>query len=91
MLGWWQVAFRGDTYYYYFDLTHQVKWSEFRPRDTMMRMLATDGGAGSFTVKDGDEITIKWRSGNVETFTRSSGNAITGEWNESAPISAVRM
>ncbi len=92
LLGWWQVAFRGDTYYYYFDLTHQVKWSEFRPRDTMMRMMATDGGAGSFAVKDGSEITIKWRSGNVEKFTRSSsGDRIAGTWNESAAISAERM
>jgi len=39
LLGWWEVEFRGDTYYYYFDLTHQVKWSEYRPRDLMTPQL----------------------------------------------------
>lgn len=92
--GWWEVAFRGDTYYYYFDVTHQVKWSEYPPRDTMIRMTATDGGVGTFSTTDQGHVTIRWRSGNVEKYSRASssrGEKLSGTWNESASITAERM
>jgi hypothetical protein len=89
--GWWAVEFRGDPYYYYFDVTHQVKWSEYRPRDTMTRMMAIDGGVGTFSVTSGGEVTVRWRSGTVEKFTKSSGDSLRGTSNDREPISAERM
>ncbi len=94
LLGWWEVEFRGDTYYYYFDSAHQAKWSEYRPRDTMMRMLATDGGVGTFVATNRGDVTIRWRSGSVEKFNRvllASDEKMEGKWNDSAQITAVRM
>ena len=90
--GWWEVTFRGDTYYYYFDLKRQVKWSELKPRDTLTPMLATDGGVGTCS-NAGTVVTIRWRSGSVETFTASGQElgTMNGTWNGSERITAARM
>ena len=90
--GWWEVTFRGDTYYYYFDLKRQVKWSEMQPRDIFTPMLATDGGVGTFS-NAGTEVTVRWRSGTVEKFTATGQefDTMNGTWNGSERITAARM
>ena len=94
VLGWWEVTFKGDTYYYYLDLKQQAKWSEYQPRDTMTPMLATDGGTGAFTATNHGEVTVRWRSGTVEKFNRAmvgSGDTMQGTSNGRDPISAEKM
>jgi hypothetical protein len=92
--GWWQVTFRGDTYYYYMDLKYQAKWSEVKPWDLMGPMLSTDGGTGAYSVTNRGEVTLRWRSGTVEKFQRdmySSGEAMRGTGSGGDPISAEKM
>ena len=90
--GWWEVTFRGDTYYYYFDLKRQVKWSEMRPRDIFTPMLATDGGVGTFS-NAGTEVTVRWRSGTVEKYTATGQDfgTMNGTYNGTETITAERM
>src|SRR5207249_11751604 len=35
LLGWWNITWRGQTYYYYFDGNYQVKWTRIVPINTL--------------------------------------------------------
>ena len=89
--GWWNVNWRGDNYYYFFNLDRRVKWTERKPVDTMTRPLSA-AGTGSFTI-DGNWVAIWWESGSTEVFCRSEDNDahMEGRYNDMEDITADRM
>lgn len=93
LLGWWEVTWRAEAYYYYFDRSHQVKWTQSRPRDTSKPpMLAND--TGSVTVEVPSSVMIRWgATGSVEKFTRplTNGDPMEGTWNDQESLTAETM
>ena len=80
--GWWQVAFRGSTYFYCFDAGNGVKYS----RQGVGGMVA---GTGFVRVDDDRHITVTWPgTGAVERFEVSGGGTLRGRWNNAEPLFA---
>ena len=95
LLGWWEVTWRSQTFFYYFDNKFHVKWTEHRPLDTLRPPLMA-GGTGAFGVEGTSGVTIRWgATGTVERFgrlpTTTDDVQMAGTWNDLERISAVQM
>jgi hypothetical protein len=93
--GWWTVTWRGQTYYYYFDRSLQVKWTQDRPSNTAQPLVVARD-TGSFVVESAVAITIRWNAtGSVEKFglrpTTTENLQMMGTWNNTEPLDAVKM
>ena len=91
LLGWWEVAWRSQSYYYYFYPNRTAKWTRLRPRDAISLPLVADD-SGPFTVDD-REVTVRWSTGTVERYTRDvvSDSKMQGTWNSTEQITAERI
>lgn len=90
LVGWWEVTWRGQTYYYFFNVNHHVKWTKFRPRDSLAPPIGVQD-TGNFTVEAG-AITVRWPTGSVEKFgPTTEQEQMRGTWNGTEPITAKRM
>jgi hypothetical protein len=89
--GWWNINWRGDNYYYFFNVDRRVKWTQQKPRDLISRPLSAEG-TGNFTIDD-KWVAIYWESGTVEVFQRSDSDDahMEGRYNNMEDISGDRM
>lgn len=90
--GWWVVPWRGQLFYYYFELPGKVSWTLKRPPNEMVVPLHFDDVA-TVQVNSRDVVTIKWKTtGSVEVFKPLSADRRTliGDWNDREPLYANR-
>jgi hypothetical protein len=80
VLGWWQVTWDEDVYYYYFGVDWQVYWTYRMPRSVteICSNIPSDGGVGRFTVNN--SLNIAWRSGSKEQFWYGGDSWPTRFW-----------
>src|SRR5262245_10102986 len=92
LMGWWEVTWRGEAYFYFFERSGQVRWTDLRHTGaTQPPQNARDRGA--FAVSE-DNVTIRWgASGSVETFGRrvTSKEQMRGTWNYREPLVAEKL
>lgn len=92
--GWWEVAWRGDTYYYHFNVTQQATWTQVRPITNLMPPLIVND-TGKFIVDPGPTISIKWgRTHSEEKFTVDVGSkppTLSGLWNGTERVTAIHL
>jgi hypothetical protein len=92
--GWWQVTWRGQTYYYYFDRNRQAKWTQNLQQSASQPPVAAND-TGNFAIDANGTITIRWgASGSVENFSRvlvTPNEQMRGTWNGTEPLTAVKM
>jgi hypothetical protein len=95
LVGWWKVTWRGQAYYYFFDHNRQVKWTQILPQSTSQPpLIASD--TGNFAVELPNSVTIRWgATGSVEKFSRvpatDDEEEMSGKWNGTEPLTAVKM
>ena len=83
LLGWWQVTWRRQVYYYHFDSSHQAQWTQVKP------LIAGQGAVlpsdtATFTVEGNLGVTIRWGTGSVEKLSKvdvTSDQQMQGTWN----------
>jgi hypothetical protein len=95
LAGWWKVTWRGQDYYYYFDSNRQVKWTQILPQDTSQPLLIARD-TGKFALQPPNSLTIRWgATGSVEKFVRvpvtEENERMSGKWNDTEPLTAVKM
>ncbi len=93
--GWWVVTWRGQTYYYYFDRNHKVKWTPNAPTNTSQPPTSARD-TGSVVIEGVAALIIRWSStGSVENFglLPSTTNSLEmgGTWNGTERIDAEKM
>jgi hypothetical protein len=91
--GWWKVGWRSQVYYYWFDNTRHVKWTQLAPPDTAAPM-AHASDTGSVTVESANAFAIIWgASGSIEKFhlLPYEPPQMSGTWNETDRLDAVRL
>lgn len=91
LVGWWEVRWRNDRFYYLFDRNGSVRWTQVRPpSDT--RMMISSKGLGACSNMTGN-LSILWTtSGSVERFEKPrDGSSMKGTWNETEPLTANKM
>ena len=93
MLGWWEVLWRGGTYYYYFEKTGRVSWTQKKPANAAHGMSAPSGKGYWFA--EPLRVVICWtETGNVEALAVKPPLAAThleGTWNGSDKVVADKM
>lgn len=92
LLGWWNVQWRGQAFYYYFDRGYKAQWTKQLPLDTSRPpLLSSDSGVVG--IDSPNDFNIKWNAtGSVEKFSKSVGPLpMRGMWNDKEPLSATRM
>jgi hypothetical protein len=84
LLGWWQIHWRGQYWYYYFNQSNTVMWTQQAPSSPDVVPLSMPYNQGQLTVTGPTSFTIVWNdSGSVETFNmQGSGNQVMGMWND---------
>jgi hypothetical protein len=96
LVGWWEVTWRAQTYYYYFDRNFQVRWTQILPQVTS-QPPGHANDTGTFTVEGWGQVSTRWRaSGSVEKLRRvaacvTADEQMEGKWNGTEPITAVKM
>jgi hypothetical protein len=92
LLGWWNVSWRGQAFYYYFDSTYSVKWTQMLPRDTTRPALSAND-TGKVSVESPSDFSIVWgKTGSIEKFSRPLGTSqMRGSWNSKEPLAASKM
>jgi hypothetical protein len=93
MLGWWKVGWRGTDYYYYFERTGRVGWTQHAPAN-LKQPLHAPGGRG-YWFQEPLRISICWTdSSSFEELAVRPPLAAThleGTWNGSDRIVADKM
>lgn len=96
--GWWQILWRGESWYYFFDRMSKAAWSGARPSKEAVlyrNPLQNEEGRGVVAIgMPANGITIRWKSGSVEKYERipgPKGDRLKGTWNDCEPVEAVRM
>lgn len=88
--GWWQVTWRGDSYYYFFESNGTAGYTHTRPSSNTQSIRWPQDTGGAWAV--GDSVRVQWNAtGSVETFQRSGGASLTGMWNDRERLSATRF
>ena len=93
VLGWWNVMWRGVTYYYFFQKGGRVSYSKTAPTNVKNPPALALGKGWWFESSSG--VDIAWTStGSHESFMRTvlfSGSAMGGFWNKTEPMVAVKL
>jgi hypothetical protein len=93
LLGWWNVSWRGQHFYYYFGRNHDCHWTLSAPLDTTRPSLVSND-SGTVAVDVPNALTIKWATtGSVEKFNKQSigSGPMKGTWNDKEPLTATKM
>lgn len=92
LLGWWNVKWRGQAFYYYFNREYKASWTQTAPRDTT-RPAILSNDVGNVAIDSPNGFNIKWgATGSVEKFEKSLGDMpMRGVWNDKEPLAAVKM
>jgi hypothetical protein len=98
--GWWEVAWRGSTYYYYFFNTLDVLWSIVPPLNIAIAPLRSPMHMGRLITVGETGFLITWNdTGARETFYRVPGfddTNIMGSWSngkrsDSSPVEGQKI
>jgi hypothetical protein len=93
LIGWWNVTWRNQTYYYYFDNNYEVKWTQILPYSVAQPPVAAND-TGDFTIQPFG-VATRWRTtGSVEQFSSVFGTnnkQMQGMCNGTDPVTAVKM
>ena len=98
--GFWNVSWRGQTYYYYFDQHRQVRYVQFLQMAKTLPFPGSGSSSGRFAVNNDNAVIIRWDQGGdagaIERFRRMVGSSpismrlkVNDENEESTP--AVKM
>jgi hypothetical protein len=89
--GWWQVTWRGNTYFYNYQRNGRVSYGSRKPASTSQKLLSPEG-TGYWFYAGGRSHVICWtKSGSVEEFTLTSSGNQSGKWNNLDTLSATKM
>jgi hypothetical protein len=92
--GWWQVAWQGQQFGYYFYRDGTVKWTRNLGQPLAYPPGGTEG-TGRFGRDATGAIVIYWESGSVETFPRGGPSGLQGTWRgadgNQSPLSGVKL
>lgn len=90
IVGRWQVIWRGDTYYYFFEASGAAGYTHTRPANSQQSLRSPQDTGGAWVV--GGNVRVQWNAtGSLETFQRGDGNTLSGWWNDRERLSAVRF
>lgn len=90
--GWWDVRWRGQSFYYYFDRSREVGWTQIAPLDrSRPAMFYNDKGKLAIGVPNA--LSIVWnKTGSVEKFENPLNTPkMAGTWNDKEPLAATKM
>lgn len=94
LLGWWEVTWRNQPYYYFFDRNHKVQWTRNLLRSTSQPPLTADD-TGSVTIEDPSRVVITWgKTRSVEKLTKvyvTTAETMDGKWNDKETLKAVKI
>jgi hypothetical protein len=90
--GWWEVPWRGQFFYYFFEPGFKASWTFVKPISDAFAPLQFNDTA-TVTVDGPAAITLKWSAtGSVEKFMLAGTDRIlVGTWNTAEPLIATRM
>lgn len=89
LLGWWEVDWSGDKYYYFFDRIGGAQYTKVHPGKTSQPPVSPQD-RGNFTIS-GSNVTIRWNiTGSVEKFDGGPTD-MSGVWNELDTLSATKL
>jgi hypothetical protein len=94
LIGWWKVTWRGQIYFYWFDFSGVVKWTQTEPTKMAPPGVASD--KGTITIDGPGSVTVRWgKTGSVEHFRLFPGmfdhHLMSGTWNETEPIEGQKV
>jgi hypothetical protein len=90
VFGWWNVTWRNQTYFYWFDSSGRVSYTQQQPAN-LQQPPFNPISKGYWFSSDGANITICWtETGSVETFFQVFG-IMNGFWNGTEPLLATRL
>ena len=95
LLGWWTVTWRTQTFYYYFDASNKVRWTQNKWDNTTTNLPpGAPSDTGTFVVNE-DGVSTKWdTTGSVERFWVLAGSNncnMVGALNETDQLYAVKI
>jgi len=92
LLGWWNVNWRGQAFYYYFDRNLECSWTLTPPLDTTRPSLVVND-KGKVALDVPNAVTIKWgATGSIEKFNKLANSMpMRGTWNDKEPLAATKM
>jgi hypothetical protein len=83
LVGWWQVSWQGNTYYYHFDNRNTVTYSK-------QGIGGQVSGTGNFQMNSESSLTVNWpASGTVERFEVAAPGSMRGRLNGAEQIFAA--
>jgi hypothetical protein len=90
-VGWWNVTWQGQNYYYYFDKSGRAGYVTQKPKDTRKPLVAPE--SKGYWFEKGTNLSICWTStGSLEEFPLlTNGPRLTGTWNDTPGLVAVKM
>jgi hypothetical protein len=92
--GWWVVKWRGTDYYYYFDGSNTVTWTQWKPDNLEISPIPFPIHTGNLLMTGADSFKITWNdSGSIENHSLAVGSKdeIVGLWNSKENLSGVRL
>jgi hypothetical protein len=92
--GWWAVQWRGSDFYYYFDGTSTVTWTQWKPNDLEIAPPKFPIHTGDLLMTGANSFRITWNdTGSVENLVLSVGSKdeIVGLWNSGESLKGVRL
>jgi hypothetical protein len=83
LVGWWQVSWRDNTYFYKFNDGNTVSYSK-------QGIGGQVSGVGNFQMHSESSLTVNWpASGTVERFELAAPGSMRGRWNNTEQIFAA--
>jgi hypothetical protein len=92
--GWWAVKWRGSDFYYYFDGSSTVTWSQWKPDDLEFAPPPFPIHTGDLLMTGASTFRITWNdTGSVEdlVLTVGSKDKLVGLWNGEENLNGVRL
>jgi hypothetical protein len=90
MLGWWDVTWMGQAYFYLFEKNGKVAWTQKAPA-SLTQPMSQAGGRG-YWFEEAHQITICWtETGSLEVLAVKPPQLAThleGQWNNTVPLVA---
>jgi hypothetical protein len=95
LIGWWEVSWRSQTYYYYFANNHQATWTQIAPLNYEVPPICFPIQNGIVGVDIQGKVTITWNdTGSIETLTLSVGSTslqMDGFWQDLERLWAIKL
>lgn len=90
--GWWDVRWRGQSFYYYFDRSREVTWTQIAPLDRSRPSLVYND-KGKLAIGVPNALSIVWsKTGSIEKFENPLNTPnMKGMWNDKEPLAATKM